>query len=312
MTEKKSDKTRVRRFVRETFGCDSLRPGQDAAIKAVLDGHDTLAIMPTGWGKSIIYQAASLLLHEPRVIVSPLIALQRDQVATLEELDVGEAALLNSTLGAPERREAMEDLQQGKLTFLFLAPEQFADQVEQVAITVQKQQQPSDPRDLRAEVGLSQTKMMQVLTYLAENCVLEILPTGEVVPGQKPFDLNEIVEEAMRLQGQHRQFERSRIAMMHGYAELTDCRREYLLNYFGEEMNDPCGFCDNCDAGLSVEEDEENVPFPINTRVVHELWGEGMVLRYEGDKMVVLFDEVGYKTLAVELVIEKILLERLR
>jgi ATP-dependent DNA helicase RecQ len=99
--------------------------------------------------------------------------------------------------------------------------------------------------------------------------------------------------------------------MMRGYAEVHDCRREYLLNYFGEEIDDPCGFCDNCDAGITVEENEEDKLFPINTRVAHKTWGEGMVLRYEGDKMVVLFDEVGYKTLAVEIVKEKRLLEPL-
>ncbi len=51
-----------------------------------------------------------------------------------------------------------------------------------------------------------------------------------------------------------------------------------------------------------VEEDEGGEPFPINSRVVHKEWGEGLIQRYEGDKMVVLFDEVGYKTLVVELV----------
>ena len=95
---------------------------------------------------------------------------------------------------------------------------------------------------------------------------------------------------------------------MRGYAEVADCRREFLLNYFGEEIDDPCGFCDTCDAGITVEEEEENMPFPINSRVIHKSWGEGLVLRYEGDKMVVLFDAVGYKTLAVELVVESGLL----
>ena len=61
----------------------------------------------------------------PTIIVSPLIALQRDQVESIEELDVGHAALLNSTLRAAEWREAMEDLQHGEVKFIFLAPEQF-------------------------------------------------------------------------------------------------------------------------------------------------------------------------------------------
>ena len=97
--------------------------------------------------------------------------------------------------------------------------------------------------------------------------------------------------------------------MMRGYAELRDCRREYLLNYFGEEYGAPCGYCDNCQAGVVSERDEQDPPFPLNGRVVHEKWGGGTVQRYEDDKMVVLFDEVGYKTLGVDLVRERELLE---
>ncbi len=101
---------------------------------------------------------------------------------------------------------------------------------------------------------------------------------------------------------------RSRIEMMQGYAEALDCRRVYLLNYFGEGGHEPCGYCDNCEAGIVVVEDASDEPFPINTRVAHARWVEGLVVRYEGDKMVVLFDEVGYKTLATSLVVENNLL----
>jgi len=80
------------------------------------------------------------------------------------------------------------------------------------------------------------------------------------------------------------------------------------LNYFGEEIDNPCGFCDTCDAGITSTEDAENMPFPINTKVRHATWGDGLVLRYEGDKMVVLFESVGYKTLATAIVTERELL----
>ncbi len=90
---------------------------------------------------------------------------------------------------------------------------------------------------------------------------------------------------------------------------MRDPRRKYLLNYFGEKFDDPCGYCDNCKVGILVEEGEEGEPFPANGRVVHEKWGEGLIQRYEGGKMVILFDEVGYKTLGIELVIEHGLLE---
>ena len=136
-----------------------------------------------------------------------------------------------------------------------------------------------------------------------------MLPTGEVALGDFKGDLAEASEAATRAQEHRGEFERSRIEMMRGYAEVRDCRREYLLNYFGEEFDDPCGYCDNCEVGVVIEGDKYQEPFPINSRVTHQKWGEGMVQRYEGDKMVVLFDEVGYKTLDVELVIERGLLE---
>jgi ATP-dependent DNA helicase RecQ len=533
----------VRSIVQEKFGYDQLRPGQEAAVQSIVAGQDTLAIMPTGWGKSLIYQLATLLLSDPTIIVSPLIALQRDQVESIEELDVGHATLLNSTLQAAEWREAMEDLQQGEVKFVFLAPEQFnneetlqhllqakpslfvvdeahcisewghdfrpdylrlggvikalghptvlaltataappvrteilerlgmhnprvvsqgfdrpniwlgvetfhdvsmkkaamlervleaekpgiiyvatrkhaeevaqalqerdinavfyhagmkakereqvqqafmadeaevivattafgmgidkpnvrfvfhyeisdsvdsyyqeigragrdgedaqamlfyhpkdlgirrffasgglvdAAQVEQVAETILLHKESVDPKVLRQELDLSQSRLMQALNCLEEIGVVEILPTGEVRPGDRPLDIDEVTEAATMQKEHQRQFEQSRIEMMRGYAELHDCRREYLLNYFGEPFDAPCGFCDNCEAGLSIPDDEEHVPFPINAHVVHNMWGEGMVLRYEGDKMVVLFDTVGYKSLAVNIVTEHHLLE---
>ncbi len=115
----------MHRLAQEMFGYEQLRPGQEAATRSLLDGHDTLAVMPTGSGKSFIYQVAAMLMSGPTVIVSPLIALQQDQVEQIEEQDVGRAALVNSTLRAAEWREVFEALKEGKLEYLFLAPEQF-------------------------------------------------------------------------------------------------------------------------------------------------------------------------------------------
>ena len=90
---------------------------------------------------------------------------------------------------------------------------------------------------------------------------------------------------------------------------MLDCRREYLLNYFGQEIDAPCGYCDNCEAGIVVAQDKAHEPFPLGSRVTHTAWGEGLVERYEGNKMVVLFDTVGYKTLAVDVVTQNGLLQ---
>jgi ATP-dependent DNA helicase RecQ len=178
------------------------------------------------------------------------------------------------------------------------------DQVEQVAHVVQNSTTSVVLHDLGEKTHLSRSKLTEALSRLEEVGVVKTLTSGEIVAGNKDVALDEAVEQVIHEHESHRQYDKSRIEMMVGYAEVHDCRREYLLNYFGEEIDDPCGFCDNCDAGITVPEDEENMPFPLNTRVHHATWGDGLVLRYEGDKMVVLFESVGYKTLAVEIVVE--------
>ena len=89
--------------------------------------------------------------------------------------------------------------------------------------------------------------------------------------------------------------------MMRAYAETDGCRREFMLSYFGEPFEPPCGNCDNCLAGR-VGGAGRDVPFPVGARVAHGQWGEGVVQRYDDDAMVVLFDEAGYKTLALDVV----------
>src|SRR3954451_8454586 len=118
---------RIERVAREAFGFEALRPGQREAIEAVLAGRDTLAVMSTGSGKSAIYQIAGLLMPGATVVVSPLIALQRDQVDDLRERAAGGAAQLNSTISSAERQRALAELAEDALEFLFLAPEQLAN-----------------------------------------------------------------------------------------------------------------------------------------------------------------------------------------
>src|SRR5215218_3468424 len=118
---------RIERVAREAFGFEELRPGQWESIEAVLDGRDTLAVMSTGSGKSAIYQVAGLLAPGSTVVVSPLIALQRDQVDDLAERAAGGAAQLNSNIPVSERERALAELAEEALEFLFLAPEQLAN-----------------------------------------------------------------------------------------------------------------------------------------------------------------------------------------
>lgn len=531
----------ARRIARERFGYKQLTSGQAAAIQALLEGHDTLAVLPTGSGKSAIYQIMGLLLPGPTIIISPLIALQQDQVESIEQHGMAEAASVNSSLPKAKRREAFEDLASGELEFLFLAPEQFnrketlerlqavqpslfvvdeahsliewghdfrpdylrlgaviealghprvlaltatasplvreeimerlqfraprvvvrgfdrpniwlgvkrfddertkrqvllkhvfaaekpgivyaathkhveniaqqlqdrglkvaayhgglpakereatqerfmtgsievivatsafglgidkadvrfvfhadisdsvdayyqeigragrdgkpakailfyrpedlglrrffasggkieLEQVERVVEAVDEHAGPVDLQDLEQETGLSEGKVVTALTSLEDVGVVERLATGEIVEHAIATDVREVAEEAVEMEERHRRIEQSRVEMMRGYAEVRDCRRQFLLNYFGEPYDDPCGSCDNCEAGIQVEQGEE--PFPLNSRVRHRKWGEGLVVRYEGDKMTVLFDTVGYKTLGIQMVTEAGLLK---
>ncbi len=110
----------------------------------------------------------------------------------------------------------------------------------------------------------------------------------------------------------HERVDQSRVEMMRGYAETTDCRRQFLLGYFGEQLDEPCGNCDSCSAGTATGRTEEiDSPFSQETPVEHTEWGHGIVMRVEDDRLVVLFDEVGYKTLALAAVTENGLLEPL-
>src|SRR3954463_14506949 len=117
---------RIDRTARDILGFDALRPGQREAIESVLAGRDTLAVLSTGSGKSAIYQIAGLLADGATLVVSPLIALQRDQVEALHDRALG-AAQLNSSVPAGEREEALAELAEDALEFLFLAPEQLAN-----------------------------------------------------------------------------------------------------------------------------------------------------------------------------------------
>ena len=527
---------------RDRFGYEALRPGQGEAISALLEGRDTLVVMPTGAGKSAVYAIAALLLGRPTIVVSPLIALQRDQAEALEEADAGGAAEANSTLAAGERREVFEDLSRGDLEFVLLAPEQLGDPetvqslsdadpsllvvdeahcvsawghdfrpdylrlggvieglghpvvcaltatasppvraeiVEllgmrdpavivhgfdraNISLEVRRHEDASDkrkallawvveapppgivyvatrrgteevaaelrglgvdaahyhaglkaserervqsafmegdldvvvatiafgmgidkadvrfvvhhdvpdsldslyqelgragrdgdpaqavlfyrPQDLglrrffaassgpsadelravaelvheRAAVsedelaealGLSRSRTIAALGRLDRVGAVEVVPGGAVRrPGAEGAP--EAAALAARADGVHERIEASRVEIVRLYAETRGCRRELLLGYFGEDFEAPCGNCDNCRAGRVAPEGPATTSFAEGSRVRHASWGEGLVMRLDGDKVLVLFDEQGYKTLSLEAVAARGLLTR--
>jgi ATP-dependent DNA helicase RecQ len=535
----------IRRVARETFGFEALRPGQQEAIEAVLDRRDTLVVMSTGAGKSAIYQIAGLLTPGATVVVSPLIALQRDQVEALAERAAGGAAQLNSSIRRAEREEALAELAEDALEFLFLAPEQLAnadvlnelavarpsllvvdeahsisewghdfrpdylrlgaaaaalgrptilaltataappvrdeivqllgmrdpavlirgfdrpnirpevvtfhgdnaaerkaralveriaasdppgivyvatrresdelaerlckdglraaayhaglrgserdavqtrfmdgdldvvcattafgmgidkadvrwvfhaevsesldayyqeigrsgrdgqaaeavlfyrpedlglrrffagggqvdvDEIASVLEAVESHHGPVEASELQDETALSETKLTTAVSRLEEAGAVEVLPTGEIAPTDDPPAHADAVRAAAEAEEKHRSFDRSRVDMMRAYAEAYHCRRAFLLSYFGEPFEPPCGHCDNCEAGHGVPDAGGDEPFAVGSRVAHGQWGEGVVQRYDDDAVVVLFDEVGYKTLALEVVRERAVL----
>ncbi len=109
---------------KKLLGFKSLRPGQREAIQSLLEGHDTLLVQPTGSGKSAVYQIAGALLEGPTVIVSPLIALQKDQADAIEASGLNASAVVNSTLSQDEHEQALEEIENGDVEYIFLAPEQ--------------------------------------------------------------------------------------------------------------------------------------------------------------------------------------------
>src|SRR5262252_3424 len=98
-----------RRTARQTFGIGRLRPQQEAVMVAVLRGHDALATLPTGFGKSLIYQVPAMILAAPTIVISPLIALMADQERALRSRGVP-VVVFHSRLRSAERRTALERL----------------------------------------------------------------------------------------------------------------------------------------------------------------------------------------------------------
>jgi ATP-dependent DNA helicase RecQ len=546
---------RIREIARDVLGFTEFRPGQEAAMQSVVSGRDTLAVLPSGAGKTAIYQVAGQLLDGPVVVVSPLIALQRDQVERLAEIEdrAGRAAQLNSTMSAGDQREVLEALGDGTVRFVFLAPEQLtkpevveavgeagpalfvvdeahcvsawghdfrpdylrlggvieqlghptvlaltataappvraeiverlemrdaqvvvagfdrpeirlevdqyadahgkeqgvldrvlaeigegrgpgivysatrrgteeiaeqlvdrglrarpyhaglnkaeredtqrawmddeldvvvattafgmgidkpdtrfvihaepADSIDSyyqeigragrdgepaLAVLVYRQEdlglrrffaagtpaeeelqqvaglvqaaaaagidEGVDVKDLREETGRAATPLARDLNLLEQVAAVVLDEDGAAHPADNAPPPGEAAAAARELAEHHERVDQSRVEMMRGYAETTECRRQFLLGYFGEQLDEPCGNCDNCSAGTAQEHPgpaDHDTPFPVETPVEHSEWGKGVVMRVEDDRVVVLFDEVGYKTLGIAAVTENGLL----
>jgi ATP-dependent DNA helicase RecQ len=164
---------------------------------------------------------------------------------------------------------------------------------------------PAGLDELREETGLSRNRVTAAVNLLEEAGAVATGEDGEIrpAPGMTP---GRATERATRAAQAHRRTDRSRVEMARAFAETTGCRRHFLLGYFGEEYDAPCGNCDRCDEQGAEPEPEERpahpaaARYPVGTEVRHERWGDGTVLSEDGDRITVLFDEAGYHTLSLE------------
>src|SRR5688500_750408 len=114
----------ARKALHRAFGYADFRPGQEKAVRAVLEGRDTLVILPTGGGKSLCYQVPALLLPGLTVVVSPLISLMKDQVDALVARGLP-AIFINSSLSASQVSDRLAKVDCGEIKLLYAAPERF-------------------------------------------------------------------------------------------------------------------------------------------------------------------------------------------
>jgi ATP-dependent DNA helicase RecQ len=184
-----------------------------------------------------------------------------------------------------------------------------------VAAVLEAAQRPVPVAEVRAALDLTDTTLAQVVTRLEDVGAVEQRSDGTIAyveDGPEPLDA---VHDASAAQEQRASVDESRLTMMRSYAETRGCRRRFILTYFGEPAADECFSCDRCIANAAkaastdeVRECDDDRPFPEQSRVRHASWGDGLVIRNDDDSIVVLFDEVGYKTLSLGLVVERGLL----
>ncbi|MGE5826826.1 MAG: RecQ family ATP-dependent DNA helicase [Micromonosporaceae bacterium] len=187
---------------------------------------------------------------------------------------------------------------------------------------------PHTRADLQEASGLGQRRLAQLIALLEEVGAVAAGADGELFsPDDAPLPAP-AARLALAEAERHQTVQRTRIDMMRRFAESRTCRGQALLAYFGDtSATGPCGHCDSCRRGegrptaaaprakarsagpavpaqraLAVTSTDADLPYPLHSTVRHPAWGLGTVLGYEKDKMTVLFDAVGYKTLSVPVV----------
>jgi ATP-dependent DNA helicase RecQ len=198
-----------------------------------------------------------------------------------------------------------EDLDLQKFLTAGTAPEQALGEI---AHALADSDRPVRPRDLAEVTGASAARRTHSINLLEQAGAVETTPDGALRYVDRDMDPEQAVQAAVEVAEAHQRLTRSRVEMMRGYADTTGCRRQYLLGYFGEQLPGPCGNCDTCDAGTAEHHEPGTEEFPLNSSVCHAEWGQGIVMSIEADRLTVLFEDVGYKTLSISSVREHDLL----
>lgn len=177
------------------------------------------------------------------------------------------------------------------------------EEIAEVLDTVEHEREPIEPADLGEDRALPPAADDRRLAAREAGAV-EVLPSRRIAAAGAPDDAAAI-QAAAEAEEKRRSLDRSRVDMMRGYAETESCRRTYVLSYFGEPFSPPCGRCDNCEAGHGGTQAPDDAPFAIGARVTYDRWSDGGVQRYDDAAVIVLFDEVDYKSLALDVVRER-------
>lgn len=156
---------------------------------------------------------------------------------------------------------------------------------------------------LRERLDIRGRRLTNAINLLEQADAIRSTRKGFLSNGIRPRDAVDGATEAVE---SRERVDRSRVEMMRGYAEARDCRRQFLLTYFGQALAEPCGNCDRCrdregasDAGADAGEESA---IPVNTAVAHKEWGDGVVIGGDSDRVTVLFEDYGYRTLAMSAV----------
>jgi len=120
-------KTQLKELLHKHFGFQEFRSGQEQALESLLAGKDTIAILPTGGGKSLIYQLSALAMEGITIVISPLIALMKDQVDSLDKLNIP-ATFINSSISLEETDKRLVEIAANKYKLVYIAPERFYNQ----------------------------------------------------------------------------------------------------------------------------------------------------------------------------------------